>query len=564
MSREREFNLSNFYKNFKPYIILSATALFLTLLLMFAPISQNVLQRLLTVASYIAWHNLFEFSSIIVSICIFCVSYYSFEQNRNFRYLFLGNMLLLVGFIDFFHTMSFKGMPEFIIANTTSNRATTFWIIARLIGGFGMLIASILPIHLKSRFHKIFFFILPVLFSLFILELVTYYPTLIPPMYIEGIGLTGTKIRLEFVVVGLMLFAIFFLLYGYKKNKDKYSIILSCALLIGIYSELAFTLYVDVYGIYNFLGHLLKFVMYFIIFRVIFVQNIKLPYLELSEAKDEIKNYADNLDRIVEKRTEQINQIHQKLLDDLEYARDIQMSMLPKTLPDFPSAGFEACYFPADRVSGDFYNVFKLEETKVGMYIGDVSGHGVSAAMLTVFLNQSIETVKENNQGVTETLRPSEVLENIYLDFNQTNFKSEVYIVMLYGIFDLITKEFTFASAGLNVSPLVVNASGEVSELKIKGFPICKFPAGYRVEYSDHTVTFGKGDKVLFYSDGLIEAVSPNKTSYSDLRLKELLKKNGSASAPQLAKRISENAFQFMKSDEKLQDDITFFVMEVK
>lgn len=555
--------MNSFYSNNKQYIILLITTFFMSLLLTCAPFFQSIFIKLLNITSYSAWHNLFELSSIIIAICIFCVSYYSYEQKQNFRYLVLGSMLLLMGFIDFFHTLSFKGMPDFLIPYTTSNRATTFWIIARLIGGFGLLAASSIPARINFKFNKVICFILPIVISFFILILVTYYPESLPQMYIEGFGLTKTKIILEVVVMLLTLTAIFSLLNEYRKRFDSFLIVLSCALLIGIFSELSFTLYTDVYGIYNFLGHLLKFVMYFIIFRVVFIQNIKQPYLDLSVANEEVKNYADNLDKIVEQRTEQINEIHRKLLDDVEYARDIQMAMLPKDLPNSPRAAFEACYFPAERVGGDFYNVFKIDETKVGMYIGDVSGHGVSAAMLTVFLNQSFKARKENAQGVKETLLPSEALENLYFDFNQTNFNSEVYIVLLYGIFDLSTAEFTFASAGLNVPPMIVSNSGEVSELIIKGFPICKFPDSHPAEFYNSIVKLNKGDKVLFYTDGLIEAENQDKKVYSDLRLKTLLQKDKHLNSSQLSKSITEHVFKFI-DDCKLRDDITFFVMEVK
>lgn len=555
--------MSTFYRNNKQYIILMAAALCMALLLSTAPLFRSSLLKLLNVTSYIVWHNIFEFSCIIIAICIFCVSYYSFEQKQNFRYLFLGSMLLLMGFIDFFHAMSFKGMPDFLIPYTTSNRATTFWILARLIGGFGLFATFILPSKLNLRFNKVLFFILPILISLMILNLVTYYPDALPQMYIEGQGLTDTKIFLEFVVIFLLLFAIFFLLYQYKKRQETYIISLACALLIGLFSELSFTLYVDVYGIYNYIGHLLKFVMYFIIFRVIFIQNIRQPYLELTAVKDELKNYADNLDRIVEQRTEQINLIHQQLLDDLEYARDIQSSMLPKKMPNTQRAVFEACYFPAERVSGDFYNVIPLGENKIGMYIGDVSGHGVSAAMLTVFLNQSFKSRKENAHGIKEILSPSVVLENIYMDYNQANFNREVYIAMLYGIFDLSTREFTFASAGLNVPPTILSSSGEITELKIRGLPICKFPASHKVGYTDATIKLTKGDKLLFYTDGLTEAENSEKQVYSDLRLKEQLHKHKHLNALQLANSIAEHVFKFI-NNYKLRDDITFFIMEVK
>lgn len=528
-----------------------------------APIFRNSLFQLLNITSYIVWHNIFEFSSIIIAICIFCVSYYSFDQKQNFRYLFLGSMLLLMGFIDFFHVMSYKGMPVFLIVDDTSNRATTFWIIARLIGGFGLFAASVLPQKLKFGFNKVLFLILPVLISLITLIIVTYYPWMIPPMYIEGQGLTDEKVFLEIIVICLYLFGIFFLLNRYKYMEDPFLITLSCALLIGVFSELSFTLYVDVYGIYNYIGHLLKFIMYFIIFRVVFIQNIKQPYMDLTAAHAEIKNYADNLDKIVEQRTEQINHIHRRLLDDLEYARDIQLSLLPKALPNTPSTSFEARYFPADRVSGDFYHIFQLEETKIGMYIGDVSGHGVSAAMLTVFLNQSIKPRKENPQGIKETLSPSVVLENVYADYNQANFSSEVYLAMLYGIYDLSRREFTFASAGLNVPPMILSASGEVRELVIRGLPICRFPAGHQVGYTDVSVSLNKGDKLVFYTDGLTEAINPEKETYSEFRLKEKLRKNRHSNALQLADNLTGHVFQFIRGCE-LRDDITFFIMEVK
>ena len=168
--------MGSFYKSNKPYILLAAIALFMFLSLAIAPLLQNDLTELLDYTSYPVWHNIFEYSTVIISVCIFCVTYYSYDQKQNFRYLLLGSMLLLMGFIDFFHAMSFKGMPDFLIPYTTSNRATTFWIIGRLIGGFGLLAASIVPQKVTLRLNKIFFFIVPVVISLIILDLVTYWP----------------------------------------------------------------------------------------------------------------------------------------------------------------------------------------------------------------------------------------------------------------------------------------------------------------------------------------------------------------------------------------------------
>ena len=91
----------------------------------------------------------------------------------------------------------------------------------------------------------------------------------------------------------------------------------------GIFSEMSFTIYSDVYGIYNYLGHLLKFIMYYLIFRIVFIQSVKMPYMELAHANEEIKNYADNLDRLVEQRTNEVNEINRKW----PFARDTELKL---------------------------------------------------------------------------------------------------------------------------------------------------------------------------------------------------------------------------------------------
>jgi len=137
-------------------------------------------------------------------------------------------------------------------------------------------------------------------------------------------------------------------------------------------------------------------------------------------AKQELRKYADNLDKIVQERTLELEELNKKLMEDLEYARDIQKAMFTLHHPDWQKVRFEAKYYTAERASGDFYNVFKLDGNNIGFFIGDVSGHGVPAAMLTVFLNQTIKTLVEVEINVA--MSPSKVLESIYKSFNNSEF----------------------------------------------------------------------------------------------------------------------------------------------
>jgi sigma-B regulation protein RsbU (phosphoserine phosphatase) len=292
---------------------------------------------------------------------------------------------------------------------------------------------------------------------------------------------------------------------------------------------------------------------------VIFITNIRRPYIELYEAKYKIKSYAENLDLIVQKRTQELRKLNEQLMEDLRYAKDIQKAMYPSRLPKYKEVIFDSRYFAADMVSGDFYSVFKRDEENVALFIGDVSGHGVPAAMLTVFVNQTVRTLIDAQSG---TINPSEVLNSIYKSFNKTNFSEEVYIVMIYGSYNVKKRELIYSSAGHNVEPLVIKESGIVEEINITGFPICKFAEYYDGEYKDNVLVLDPKDKVFFYTDGLIEARNTEGDFYSKERLIDLLKTNSNKSCKDINKSICRSLFEFT-GKYALKDDVTFFILEV-
>lgn len=555
---------TGFYERFKSYIILFLIAAVSYLIFAIAGAFEELFAEIMSVATYLTWHNLFEFSAILVCFSSFVVSYYTYDQSKRFRSLLLGCFLLFMGIVDFFHALSFKGMPDFFTANTGANRATTFWILSRLVGSIGFAVTGFIDVkrQYSIRCDKRFVLLPTVLVSLLTLVVVTYFPEALPAMYEEGTGLTPVKIYCEYFIIAMLLLATVRFAMEYDKTREVRMILLSGALVLSVFSELAFVSYRSVYDIYNYMGHVYKAIAFFMIFRFIFIFNVQKPYRELMHAQVELKNYADNLDRLVEQRTREITCINEKLLEDLEYALDIQRSMLPASLPKTDRAVFEARYFPAERISGDFYNVFMLDGEHIGLYIGDVSGHGVSAAMLTVFVNQNIKTVRDLEAGDVDILRPSEVLTALYRQFSKTNFKDEIYFILFYAVYNIKTRKLTYASAGMNAVPLIVEASGDIREIDIMGLPIFKFTELYPVEYSDSSVILKEGDKVLLYTDGLIEMDDGKGRRFSETQLAELLRQNCSKPADALAETIA-GEFREAVAMNGLKDDITFVVMEV-
>lgn len=557
------YNKHKIIFEYKKLYWLGIFILFSIILFRFVYIFGPFFNSVMSPAAYLSWHTLFEFISILISLCVFTLPYYSYKQNHRLRGLVTAHVFFIMGSIDMFHTLSYKGMTTFLVENGTANRATTFWIIARLVGALGITAVSFIRLNKRCRIDRRIPFGISIIFIIAVLLIVTYYPGIFPVMYIEGAGVTAAKKGLECIVILFFTFAGLRFLKQYLKYKDNSNLVFTIAITASIFSEFSFIKYFSVYDIYNYLGHVYKFLSYYLVFRVAFVNNIQKPYMALYEAKNRLKANARNLNRLVAERTKDLAYKNQKLLEDLEYARDIQKAILPVKLPDSEQVSFFAQYYPAERVSGDFYNIFRLDEKNIGMYIGDVSGHGVPAAMLTVFLNQSIKTTKELEGNRSEIINPAKVLENLYELYNKVHFKDDTYILVLYAIFNTETKELVYSSAGMNAQPLIVKNREQVLELDIKGLPICNLAEICPADYIDKKIQLEDGDRVFFYTDGLVELNSKQTGKIFDTgHLKQLLLKYGGRGNLELYAEIDKN-IKYFSDNGGLRDDVTFFMLQV-
>jgi phosphoserine phosphatase RsbU/P len=533
------------------------------LILIFARSFELSYEKLMIVTPFLLWHNLAEISMVIAYMAIFLVTYYAYEQTHQLRTILIGSMLLASGILEAFHMLSYIGMPAFFIDNTSSNRATTFWILSKLIFGLTFLVGSNVSNKIKCTVSKIYFSLASLLISLLLFIIATWYPSFLPAMYVEGHGLTPVKIFLEYLVMLMLLIGSILYFRNAFKHRDKSLIVISCALLLGVLSEFAFTQYVGAYDIYNYIGHLLGVCSLFMAFRVIFARNVLTPYIELSAAQEALSRHAENQEKTIEKRTRQMKLLNNKLLEDLEYARGIQKSLLPVFLPDTGRISFNAVYLPTDRLSGDFYDVFQLDERHMGFYVCDVSGHGVPAAMLTVFLKQCIDNIVETDRFKGALSSPSVLLCQVYDAFNHSKFNDDVYIVLIYCVYDNVEKKLTCSSAGMNVMPLLEEVAGNISKVEMKGFPICKLSEVCTAEFDDYDVHVQSGDRLYLYTDGLPEARNSKGGNYSETRLMKLLAENRSIKLFDLTSIITDDLIDFSEG-KKLEDDVTLLAVEFR
>lgn len=295
-----------------------------------------------------------------------------------------------------------------------------------------------------------------------------------------------------------------------------------------------------------------------VMFSSIYIYSIHEPVRVIASKEEQLKLYAQNLEKIIDKRTLRVRDANQRLISELEYAKKIQQSLLPMNRLNFRNTTFVSEYFPCERLSGDFFDIYKLDDENVGRYVLDVSGHGISAALMTMFCNhfiKSSERLIKRYRG----LKPHRNLMHFYQEFNKMNFPEEMHMVIFYASFNLTTKVLTYSSGGMNCNPLVIRRNGTHEFLdKSSGFPICKLSDFFTPEYSSARINLEPGDRVMFYTDGLIDHQKNNCFSLESLI--EFMMDNRKESIRSINLMLEDHINPKL---EHLEDDITYFIMEV-
>jgi len=206
---------------------------------------------------------------------------------------------------------------------------------------------------------------------------------------------------------------------------------------------------------------------------------------------------------------------------DLEAAMRIQQTFLPLEAASIPGMEFAWVYRPCDELAGDGLNVVELDAEHVGLYVLDVSGHGVAAALLSVTMSRLLSSsadhssilVRRSSTGSTSIAPPAEVAAHLNRLFPFDGVTSQ-FATLLYGVLNLTTGEFRYVSAG-HPPPIHVRVGGNSSVLESEGYPI-----GVAEEnYKERSVRLEPGDRLFLYSDGVFEALNATGAQFGSRRL---------------------------------------------
>ena len=257
------------------------------------------LYNVMEVPSYLLFHNVTEFFSVMVSFSIFGLGWYAYDQNKDRHSLLLSVAFLAIGLIDFMHTLGYTGMPSFITPNNP-NKSTLFWIAVRFFSAAAFLASAFVSSRSKSRWlSKSMLMTTALALSSTVFVAVTFFPALVPTTYIAGFGLTPFKRVTEFIIIGLLVLAVIAYWRRLSRSGDRLIYYYLAAFILCIFSELVFAVYKSVFDTYNVLGHVYKIIAFGLIYKGIFVASVRKPYENLLAANDNLRLNRNMLSHVI-------------------------------------------------------------------------------------------------------------------------------------------------------------------------------------------------------------------------------------------------------------------------
>jgi len=196
---------------------------------------------------------------------------------------------------------------------------------------------------------------------------------------------------------------------------------------------------------------------------------------------------------------QQLNRYFGEIDQEMRLAGRMQRDFLPGSMPELPPLKFRALYRPASWVSGDMYDVFRIDEQRVGVFEADAMGHGIAAGLMTMFLHRGLMP-KEVDGSRYRIIQPAEAMSNLHTLLLNQRLPNCQFVTAVYAIIDVGTLEMCVSRAG-HPYPLHIRADGAISEVETGGGLLGI--ADVEPEFGERRVRLSAGDKVVFYTDGI-------------------------------------------------------------
>lgn len=277
---------------------------------------------------------------------------------------------------------------------------------------------------------------------------------------------------------------------------------------------------------------------------------------ELEKVQTELDGLKAEIN-FLRRRDETLNFYMNRIDEELRLAARLQQDFLPRTLPQVGPLRFHTLFRPAGYVSGDLYDVFRLDESHVGFYMADAVGHGMPAALLTMFIKNALVTKQISAEGY-RLLDPGEALARLNDKLVDQNLTQATFATAVYGSINAKTLVCRFARAG-HPFPLLMRSDGSILNLQSDGGLLGIFPNDV---YEDRQIQLRPGDRLFIYTDG-IEVAFADDHALNTQQWRVELEHRREMPVERLLLELSENLDRETGSLAP-KDDLSIIVAEVK
>jgi serine phosphatase RsbU (regulator of sigma subunit)/CHASE1-domain containing sensor protein/anti-sigma regulatory factor (Ser/Thr protein kinase) len=260
---------------------------------------------------------------------------------------------------------------------------------------------------------------------------------------------------------------------------------------------------------------------------------------------------AEHYSEDLEVANKELESFYYSVEQELGTARSIQHALLPKDLPKLEGWKIAYHYQPAREVGGDFYDFLSLDDGRVGIVIGDVSGKGIAAALVMANTQSVLRAVARRG-----SISPGQVLAEAN-EVLYAYIPSGTFVTCFYGILDPESGRIVYANAGHD--PPYLQRYGDAQELMARGMPLGLMP---EMPYEEEESVLVAGDDLLFYSDGLVEAHDPKGEMFGFPRLRKLIMAQSADGGEELVDFLLAELTRFTGEDSEQEDDITLVTLE--
>ncbi|MBN1508623.1 MAG: SpoIIE family protein phosphatase [Sedimentisphaerales bacterium] len=266
----------------------------------------------------------------------------------------------------------------------------------------------------------------------------------------------------------------------------------------------------------------------------------------------------------IDRQNQDLSRANQRMKSDLDAAARVQRTLLPDKFPEVEGLSFAWAYRPCDELAGDALNIVRINDDLVAVYLLDVSGHGVPAALLSVTVTRSLHPRTGDAASLVagpapnpQAVGPAQVAARLNSLYPMES-NGEHYFTMIYGLLDIHTRRLRFTVAG-HPGPILARTGEPPRRLDVYGLPIGMVD---EAEYDESLIDLQPGDRLYLHSDGVTEEVNAEEEMFGDDRLLNAIADGHTLSLSDTLESLMQKVVAW-RGEDHLRDDVSVLSIAV-